>query len=266
MSKTVASFDKLQLREVSNYTTHPTFTEETQLVDKKYVDDSLALPDHNDTLNIQGGTASEYYHLTSAELSALNALIAPPKFEDDFFNMVRGEWKETGTGTIDFDDDINGSVEFTTGATTDDECGIDFDGVYNFNSSKKPYIEVAVKVGQLVTTYAEVGLKGSDADDYIKFFVDTAGMGYWTLAIYNGSTASSLVTSEALSTDEVILKFVWKDANTINVYVNGVQAGGDIDVTSSKPTNNLQPYYYIQALDDVAVSMKSDYIKIWQER
>jgi len=190
-------------------------------------------------------------------------------YVDDFDDgMGKKEWS-TLSGATGSDAAMssmpNGWIELTTGATANNYYGFDWGGYYTFRYLYRPTIEVRLKLSQTSNTRVRIGFIGSAANEYLYFEFDSSADTDWHLKCDNESGApEDIDTAVAASTDEVVLRFEFKDDTTVAGFINGAPIVSDL--FNKVPSGWLQPYVYIETLENAAKSMGVDYFKIWQDR
>lgn len=184
-------------------------------------------------------------------------------------DQLQDEWRGVGTGSaVVVDAQTGGIVRITTGATTNDAYYIDWQDYRSLHVDQKASIEVRLKLTQTSAQTMILGLH-FDGINRIIFLHDTTLGGNWYIFTRNVAFTRE-DSGVAADTDYHIFRIECHahGGNHAHFYIDGVETANS-PITTNVPddaTDYLQPWLYIQTVENVAKSMDVDYVAVRQDR
>lgn len=182
---------------------------------------------------------------------------------------MKDEWRALGTGSAAVvDAQTGGIVRLTTGATTDNLYGLDWNVIRSLHVSKRVSMEMRFKVNLITYVLLSINLF-FDISNRILFYANEAvgAAVNWQIRCTDGGATTAFDSGIALDTDYHIFRIECFPADEVHFYIDNVECANS-PITTNIPdgaADYLQPYIYVLTNEDLAKSMDVDYVVIRQE-
>ncbi len=181
---------------------------------------------------------------------------------DDFLgDQLKDEWRETGTGSAAVIDlQTGGIVRITTGAITFNSYLIDWGDIRSLLITKKVAMEARVRILNTANMNAQISLQFNGANR-VEF---TESLGSWNIHCEDNNIDSLFASGIALDTNWHIFRIECFPTDEVHFFIDGVETANS-PITTNIPPDYLQPFFFIETVENVAKSMDIDYVVVRQE-
>lgn len=187
---------------------------------------------------------------------------------DDFLgDQIQDEWRNTGDsgGSVAVVDAQTGGIaRITTDGDDDDEWYLDWGNIRTLLPEKELAFEVRAAISTVTTVQVVIGLF-DDANDLIRFVLDTDTDGNWYVDTTAGGTPTSTSTGTAADTSIHTYRITchFFGVPHVHFYIDGAETTGSPSSTNITAVP-LQPYLFVHNRSGNSRTMDVDYVA-WRQ-
>jgi len=187
-------------------------------------------------------------------------------------DQIQDEWATAFVGagtTVVVDQQTGGIVRFTTGANNGDDNTLNWNNIRSLLVSKRISMEIRVKLTQTNSVDVRLYLR-FDWSNCVFFRYSSSLGANWRIRCRDGGGDTTQDSGVAANTSYHIFRIECHThgANHVHFYIDGTETANS-PITTNIPddaTDYLQPYLWIETLENVAKSMDVDYVACRQDR
>ncbi len=183
---------------------------------------------------------------------------------------MQDEWATTfvGAGAVAvIDAQTGGIVRLSTGALTNNDDRLHWGDIRSLLVSKKVSIEVRAKLNQITNVMLQLEMRFDGTTLVLFRYRTDLGHTSWHIYTANGA-ATDQDSGIAIDTNYHIFRIECFPTDEVHFYIDGDECANS-PITTNIPddaADYLQPFFYIQTLEDLSKSVDIDYVYIRQER
>lgn len=187
---------------------------------------------------------------------------------EDFFGNFTARWSAFSAGggsSVAMVAGAGGIADLATGASTNDEAGIQLGALGQIALANEPALEFRLKLSSTASVRAEFGLWDGTTNNRICWIFDSSVSANWYVRAESGGVSTQVDTGIAADTSYHRYLLTGHTLGIVGTQDGAaVQAGTAqaFSAVANVPTGNLRPYAKIVTLTTAAKTLSLDYVRV----